>query len=59
MASQKLALAAGSGGWLWGGLQDGNALVIAEEFDGGALLNEMEVVVEVVTKLGKGKLICI
>jgi hypothetical protein len=48
---------AGAGGRFGGGLQDSNGLVIAKDFDGGALLDELEVVVEVVAKLGEGAVV--
>ncbi len=48
---------AGAGGRVGGGLQDSNGLVIAKDFDGGALLDEMEVVVEVFAELGEGAVV--
>ena len=42
---------AGTGCRLGDGLQSGDGLVIAKDFDGGALLDELEVVVEVFAEL--------
>jgi hypothetical protein len=45
---------AGAGGRLGDGFQDGDRLVIAKDFDGGALLDQSQVVVEVFAELGDG-----
>jgi hypothetical protein len=45
---------AGAGGRLGDGLQSGDGLVISEDCDRGALLNELDVVVEVFAELGEG-----
>jgi hypothetical protein len=44
----------GIGGRLWGGLQDGDGLVIAEDFDRGTWRDELEGVIEVFAELGEG-----
>ena len=44
----------GIGGRLWGGLQDGDGLVIAEDFDRDAWRDELEGVIKVFAELGEG-----
>ena len=43
-----------AGSRVGGRLQDGDGLVIAKDFDGGTLFDELEVVVEVFAELGDG-----